>query len=101
MQSIGWTVTQHERYPLASADRELANSSHVLTTESDWRAQHQHVRPGDCLQATTILELTDPWHGRTIVEPNHELGSETNAPALADDQAHEIRRAVARRHEIN
>jgi hypothetical protein len=63
-------------------------------------AQHHHARAGDGAQRV-VVEAGDPRDRGAVVEAQHELGAHRHAPAPADHPAHDVGRAVGRRHRVD
>src|SRR5512138_3489441 len=94
-------VGQDEREGLSRLDLEARARPHVAVLERHRRAQHDLVRPRDRADAPALGEPGDPRDRAAVVEAQDELHFHGDAPAPADDRAHEVRLRAANRHEID
>jgi hypothetical protein len=66
----------------------------ILAMQRHRRAQDQQIGSGHCLKAPFIFQLAHPRHADAAIKPNHELGAEIESAMLADNETHEVRRAI-------
>src|SRR3954462_13492281 len=92
---VRWAVTQHERHSGARGHRELTDGMQILAVQRNRRAQHQQVGSGDRLQTATVLKPPYPWDAGSVIKPDDKFGSEIDRATLTQDEAHEVRCAVA------
>ncbi len=96
----GGRVAENERYGLAGGDDELRDRLHVLAASFDRRAQDGAVGPGNRAHRF-FVEANHPGHDRPVIEAQDELGAHRDLAAFAHDQAHDVGRLAARRHEVD
>ena len=90
---------EHERHAVAGRDGEVRDRAHVFAVGLDRRAKAESVRPRD--RDARAVDAPDPRHDPAEVEPDHELGAHLDLPGEAFDDADDVRRAPARRHEVD
>ena len=90
---------QHKRHSLSFGNREFRDGGKVFALQVRIRMQHQSIGTGD--RAYAGFCAAHPGYNRAIVEMNDELHAHGNLAAPADDYAHDVRFAGARRHAVD
>ena len=90
---------EHERHAVAGRDGEVRDRAHVLAVGLDWRAKAETIRPRD--RDERVVDAPDPRDDPAEVEPDHELGAHLDLAGEAFDDADDVGRAPARRHEVD
>ena len=92
---------EHERDALALVDRELRDRAHVLTARLRMCAEAERVRPGERdARVLLVRPLAHPRDDAPVVESDGQLRAEVDASLDALDDAHDVGRLAARRHEV-
>ena len=90
---------QNEGDSFSLADRELADSAHVLAAVLDRSAEAESVWTSDGDAA--VLDPPYPRHCQAVVEADDELGGHLDLAADALDDPDDVRRLPARGHEVD
>src|SRR6185437_16585948 len=86
---------------LALVDGELRNRAHVLTARLHWRAKAKRVRARESDTSVLLVRaLAHPGDDASVVEADRQVRAEVDAALHAFDDAHEVGRVAARRHEV-
>ena len=90
---------QHERDAIAGGDLEVGDGVEVPADQLDRGREEERVGPGDGEQA--VLAPADPRDDRAVVEPDAQAHLHRDGSLDALDDAHDVRRLAARRHEVD
>ena len=92
---------EDERDALALVDRELRDRAHVLAARLRGRAEAERVRAGERdARVLLVLALAHPRDDAAVVEADRQLRAEVDAALDALDDADDVGRLAARRHEV-
>ena len=90
---------QHEGDPLALTEVELRHRRHVLAADRNRSAEAQSVGAGD--RDTGIVDASHPRDDVSEVVADDELRSHRHFAVQSFDDAHDVGRLAARRHEVD
>src|SRR5437588_2808400 len=92
---------KRERDALPFPDRELCDGPKVLTPHVDGCPKAETVRAGDRDARIASVHPLNPGDDRAVVEPDDQFGAHPDGSADAFDDPHDVRRRLARRHEVD
>ncbi len=96
---VGREPGEDERHAVAGSDVELGLGMEVPADEVDRRREEECIRARHRMEA--LVSPAHPGDDRAIVEPDAQTHLHRDSPLDALDDAHDVRRLPARRHEID
>ncbi len=90
---------QRERHPLALGELEFRDGGQVFAVDGSGCAEAERVRARG--RDARVVHAPHPGHDPAVAEADHELRAHAHPPREPFDDAHDVRRVAAWRHEVD